>query len=147
MVVSCGRKHPEDKVTYVAGDDPKMNEAIEKARSSVQSFIIALKAAKPGQSAFSVKMAFTDGSNTEHIWLTPVSYDGKRFHGTINNEPETVKNVRFGQKASVEVSKISDWMYVEKRKLVGGYTLRVLRDGLPPNERAAFDKTVPFSFE
>jgi uncharacterized protein YegJ (DUF2314 family) len=146
-VAGCGRKHPADKVTYVAEDDPRMKAGMEKARSSVNTFIAALKLPKPGQSAFSVKMAFTDGTNTEHMWLTPVSYDGKNFQGTVNNEPEKVKNVKLGQRVTVEPSKISDWMYVENRKLVGGQTLRVLRDALTPAERADFDKSVPFVIE
>ena len=48
------------------------------------------------------------------------------FQGTVNNEPEKVKTVKMGQKVTV-AAKISDWMYVENRKLVGGYTMRVLR--------------------
>lgn len=146
-LAGCGKKHPADKVTYVADDDPRMNAAMEKARGSVKSFIGALKSPKAGQSAFSIKMGFTDGGNTEHIWLTPVTYDGSKFTGTVNNEPEKVKSVKMGQKVTVAPDKISDWMYIENRKLVGGETLRVLRDALTPAERADFDKSVPFVVE
>jgi uncharacterized protein YegJ (DUF2314 family) len=144
VTAGCGKKHPADKVSYVADDDPGMNAAIEKARSNVNVFIAALKSPKAGQSAFSVKMAFTDGTNTEHMWLTPVTFDGANFQGSVNNEPEKVKTVKLGQKATVAPDKISDWMYVENRKLVGGETLRVLRATLSPTERADFDKSVPF---
>ena len=146
-VAGCGKKQSADKVTYVADDDPRMNAAMEKARSTVNTFITALKSPKAGQSAFSVKMAFTDGSNIEHLWLTPVSFDGRNFQGTVNNEPEKVKTAKMGQKVTIAPAKISDWMYVENRKLVGGQTLRVLRDALTPAERADFDKSVPFFIE
>ncbi|MCZ2342132.1 MAG: DUF2314 domain-containing protein [Bacteroidales bacterium] len=146
-LVGCGKKHPADKVTYVADDDPRMNVAMEKARASVKRFTAALKSPKAGQSAFSIKMAFTDGGNTEHMWLTPVTFDGTKFTGTVNNEPEKVKSVKMGQKVTVAPDKISDWMYIDNRKLVGGETLRVLRDGLTPAERADFDKSVPFVVE
>jgi uncharacterized protein YegJ (DUF2314 family) len=145
--VGCGKKPPADRVTYVADDDPGMNAAIENARATVSTFIAALKSPKPAQSAFAVKMAFTDGCNTEHMWLTPVTYDGTSFQGIVDNEPETVKTVKIGQKVTVPQSKISDWMYVENRKLVGGYSLRVLRESLPAVERADFDKSVPFVIE
>jgi uncharacterized protein YegJ (DUF2314 family) len=147
FVAGCGKQRPADKVSYVADDDPRMNAAIAKARSTVNTFIAALKAPKPGQSVFSVKVPFTDGPNTEHIWLTPVSYDGKRFRGTVDNEPEKVKNVRTGQNLTVAPSEISDWMYVENRKLIGGYTLRVLRDALTADERVEFDRSVPFTID
>jgi uncharacterized protein YegJ (DUF2314 family) len=146
-IAGCGKKSPPDRVVNVKEDDPGMNAAIEKARSSVETFIPLLKSPKPGQTSFSVKMAFVDGENTEHMWLIPVTFDGKVFRGTINNDPEKVKNVKIGQKASVEPDKISDWMYVENRKLVGGFTLRVLRDGMSPAERAEFDKGLPFKID
>jgi uncharacterized protein YegJ (DUF2314 family) len=117
MVTGCGKKHPADKVIYVADDDPRMNAAIEKARASVKTFITALQAPKASQSGFSVKMAITDGKNTEHMWLSSVSYDGKSFHGAIDNEPEEVKTVKIGQKMAVEALKISDWMFVEHGKV------------------------------
>ena len=99
------------------------------------------------KTAFSVKMAFTDGGGTEHIWLAPVTYDGTSFRGTVNNEPQIVRSVKMGQKVTVAPAQISDWMYVENRKLVGGQTLRVMRDALSPAERADFDKGLPFRVE
>lgn len=143
-IVGCGKKSPADKVTYVADDDPRMDAAMKKARSTVNTFTAALNSPKAGQSAFSIKMAFSDGTNAEHMWLIPVRFDGKKFHGTVNNKPEKVSNVKIGDKVSISPAEISDWMYVEKRKLVGGFTLRVLRDALPASERADFDKSVPF---
>jgi uncharacterized protein YegJ (DUF2314 family) len=147
LCLACNKKQAADKVTYVAADDPKMNAAIDKARATINTFIVVLKNPKAGQTQFSVKMPVTDGKQTEHMWLFPVSYDGKKFHGTINNDPELVKNVKLGQKVSIETSQISDWMYVENGKLVGGYTLRVLREAMPPSERAEFDRSVPFTVD
>src|SRR5262249_55478220 len=142
--VGCGKKSAEPKVTYVPDDDPRMNAAIEKARGSVQTFITALRSPKRTQSSFSVKMAFSDGKHQEHIWLSSVRYDGTKFHGTVDNKPEKITTIKLGDRVSVERSKISDWMYVENRTLVGGHTIRVLRDVMSPKEREEFDRTVPF---
>jgi uncharacterized protein YegJ (DUF2314 family) len=139
-------KH-RDKVTIVPDDDPRMNAAIDKARANVQNFIASLKSPKRGQSGFAIKVPFSDGANTEHFWLTPVTFDGASFTGTVDNEPELVNNVKMGQTVTVTPDKISDWMYVENHKLVGGETLRVLRDAMPADERADFDKSVPFTID
>ncbi|MFT3880110.1 MAG: DUF2314 domain-containing protein [Gemmatales bacterium] len=147
VLAGCGKKHPADKVTYVADDDPRMNAAMEKARASVKTFTAALKSPRAGQTAFSIKMAFTDGGNTEHMWLTPVTFDGTKFTGTINNEPEKVNSVKMGQKVTVAPDKLSDWMYIDNRKLVGGETLRVLRAAMSPAERTDFDKSLPFTID
>lgn len=39
-----------------------------------------------------------------------------------------------GQSISVPAAEISDWMFVDNGRLVGGETLKVLRDTLPPDE-------------
>jgi uncharacterized protein YegJ (DUF2314 family) len=146
LTAAC-KKASADKVTMVSGDDPKMNAAIDKARATVNTFITALKTPKQNQESFTVKMAFSDRKHTEHMWLADVTFDGVKFHGVVNNDVELVSNVKIGQRASVEPAKISDWMYVEDGKLVGGYTLRVLRDAMSAKERRKFDKSVPFIIE
>jgi hypothetical protein len=97
----------------------KMNAAIEKARSSVKAFIDALQSPRAGRSKFSVKAAVTDAKGTEHMWLIPVTFDGKVFHGTINNDVEIVSSVK----------------------------IRMLRDAMSPRERAEFDKEAPFKID
>lgn len=143
-LVGCGKKTEQPNVTYVEGDDPGMEAAVEKARKSVAQFVAAHKSPKPGQTGFSIKKAFTDGKNTEHMWLMNVTYDGKAFHGVLNNDPEMLTNAKIGDKASVDAAQISDWMYIDNKKLVGGYTLRALRDKMKPDERSAMDKSLPF---
>jgi uncharacterized protein YegJ (DUF2314 family) len=69
------------------------------------------------------------------------------FHGTIDNDPDTVTNVRRGDPKRVGPSDISDWMYVDHGVLVGGYTIRALRARLSGPERAEFDRSLPFKIK
>jgi uncharacterized protein YegJ (DUF2314 family) len=145
ILAACAdERYPANRVIKVADDGPRMNAAIEKARSTVNEFIAALQSPQPGQSGFTVKMAFSDRPNAEHMWLAPFSYDGKLFHGAVGNTATTVENVAMGQQAPMVPSAIWDWMYLEHGNVVGGRTLRVLRDTLSPSERADFDKQVQF---
>ena len=137
----------EPPVSYVADDDAKMLAAIEKARSTVDRFIAALDDPKPAQSFFSVKIPVKDGDHVEHMWITPVRYENDRFFGVINNEPDMVETVEIGDEVDVAKDEISDWMFVEDGKLMGGYTLRVLRDGSSAEDREAFDRSVPFTID
>jgi uncharacterized protein YegJ (DUF2314 family) len=81
------------------------------------------------------------------LWVTPVRADGSRFVGTVANEPQRVANVKAGQDVTIPSGEIIDWMYVDNGKLVGGYTLRVLRSAMPPKDRREFDKSMPFRIE
>ena len=48
---------------------------------------------------------------------------------------------------SVPAEEVFDWMYVDNGKLVGGYSLRALRDKLSGKQREAFEKSMWFSFD
>jgi uncharacterized protein YegJ (DUF2314 family) len=124
-----------------------MNAAMDKARATVGEFIAVVQKPKRSQSSISVKAPFTKGKSVEHMWVAEVTYDGRSFHDAISNEPEMVTNYKMGQRVSFESSKISDWMYVENGKLVGGFTLRVLRDAMSAKDRAEFDSSVPFTID
>ncbi|MGE0606712.1 MAG: DUF2314 domain-containing protein [Pirellulales bacterium] len=131
----------------VEQDNAKMNEAIAQARKTVGDFIKALR--KPGQDqeSFSVKMPIQGKEKVEHFWLSEVRFDGKKFHGNIANDPEFVEDVALGDPVSVARDEISDWMYVEGNVLVGGYTIRVLRDGMSEKDRQDLDDSLPFTIE
>jgi len=137
----------EPDIVYVDDTDPMMLSAISKARSTVGQFIEALSKPQPSQSRFSVKVPIRDGDSTEHMWLIPVHYQDGKFSGTIDNEPDKVKTIKLGDTIDVKTQEISDWMYVDNGKLVGGYTIRVLRDAVPPEKRREFDRSVPFTIE
>lgn len=134
-------------VAYVDDEDPSMAAAIKKARSTVDQFIEAFNDPKPSQSDFGVKLLIEDGDHGEHMWILPMRYEDGKFTGTIQNEPDRLRNVQFGDEVDVAKEEISDWMYVDNGKLVGGYTLRVLRERMSEEERQELDRSVPFSIE
>lgn len=135
----------EPAVHMVSGENPEMNSAIEQARSSITTFITSLQNPGQNQTYFSVKAKIVDGEHSEHIWLYDVSYDGNQFWGKIGNNPLNVKNVSLGDEITLNPSEISDWMIVEDNQLVGGYTLRVLRNRLSEEDRIKFDQDLPFT--
>lgn len=147
IALGCGDRPPAYNVTDVAPDDPQMNAAIEKAKSSIGTFIAALKSPQPSQSEFAIKKAFVDGEEVEFMWLTDVTYDGTQFHGVLNNDPVGVKNVQIGQSFTIAPDDVADWMFIDSGKLMGGYTLRVLRETLTPSQREEFDERMPFFIE
>lgn len=131
----------------VADNDKAMDKAVEHARKSLGFFIAALKAKKAGDSGFAVKKAFMDGDQVEQIWVDQVTFDGKEFHGRVNNKPLAVHNVRLGEKVTVSPAELTDWMFVKDGKLMGGYGTRVLYARLSPDEQAKFDKEAEFKIE
>lgn len=145
LTAGCGQG--DSSVVAVNSNDPGMKTAISKARASSGQLIAALAARPPGATDFAIKKMFRDANGTEHIWLTNIHYNGKKFTGEVGNKPEIVQYVKLGEKESVERDEITDWMYVQKGKLMGGYSIRLLRDRASPEERKKMDASVPFQFD
>jgi uncharacterized protein YegJ (DUF2314 family) len=97
------------------------------------------------QKSFLVKVVFDEGEQREHIWVADLGLAGDKLRGVIANEPN-LPSLKFMEKVEFEPRYISDWMYIEDGYLVGGYTTRVIRDRMTPEERAAHDAQAPYKF-
>jgi uncharacterized protein YegJ (DUF2314 family) len=128
----------------VPNDHTVMHRAVTQARKTVGEFITALKHPAPGQQDFEVKKPFIQGNEVEHIWLSDVRFVGNRFQGRVDNQPRKIRGLKLGQLVSVNPNEISDWLYIDNGKLVGGYTVRVQYNELLPQEKQEFDRAADF---
>ncbi|POP47733.1 hypothetical protein CHU32_00895 [Superficieibacter electus] len=122
----------EDKVITEGYDQQEMSAAIAHARRETDTFIKMLN--KHDADSYAVKAPITDGKDTEHFWLSNVSYADGIFTGIIANDPGIVKNVEYGQEWKIKKEDISDWMYTRGDKIYGGYTIDPLLATYPKEE-------------
>jgi len=143
-----GKKNVEERkgepdMVYISNADERMRWAIEKAGLTLWYFEESLSNPQQHQAYFSVKAHIRDGEYSEHIWLTEPHFDGEgNLFGTVGNEPVDVKTVKLNQKIGISSDDISDWMIIENGRLIGGYTIRAIRDDLPEKDKAAFDDSI-----
>lgn len=137
------KQSSEPNVISVSNEDDMMNWAMEKAKLTLHYFESCLKSPKPNQQYFSVKVKIEDDDKVEHIWLIEPNFDhdGNLF-GTIGNEPIDVKNVSLNQQIGIDRNLVSDWMIIENGRLIGGYTIRAVRDNLTGSALKNFDKSL-----
>ena len=134
-----------DPIVGVPAENRQMNAAIDQARATLPQFFQAMANPRPNQQSFLVKVEFRRGPEVEHIWVADLDFTGKTPRGVIANEPR-IKGIRFMEQVSFDRADISDWMYLEDGRLVGGYTTRVIRDRMSPEERKEFDASAPYKF-
>lgn len=134
----------EPEYYQVQNEHAAMHQAVIKARKSVGKFIDALKHPAAGQTDFEVKKPFRQGSEVEHIWLSDVRFIGSRFQGRVDNKPRKIPGLKVGQLVSVNPNEISDWVYIDNGKLVGGYTIRAHYNELTPEQKKDFDRQADF---
>jgi len=133
LVPACSK---DDKTISVAADDPQMLAAIAKARETLPEFWSVFDKREHGEGGFSLKVKITDKGRTEHFWATDIKRGDGKISGTINNDPDIVSTVKFGDRIEIPDSDISDWLYMRDGKMVGNETLKPLLKTMPAREAA-----------
>jgi uncharacterized protein YegJ (DUF2314 family) len=121
-----------DKTISVEQDDPAMNAAIAKARSSLPEFWQHLETPGPGEEGFALKVRVPyDGDSAEHFWLGGIERKDGKLSGIVDNDPSSATHVQRGQRYEFTEADISDWLYLRNGKMVGNETMRPLLDRMP----------------
>lgn len=123
----------------VTDNDTEMNDAIKLANQTLYKFNDALKNKNSDLQYFALKTRFNTANGGEHIWVSNITLEDNKYFGVVNNLPETIKGIKMGDTIQVKNDNISDWMYVDNQKLLGGYTIRLLRKRMTEIERKQFD--------
>lgn len=83
----------------------------------------------------------------EHIWAVNIEKIDDDYFGIIDNLPNSVIDIKLTDKVKIEKDKISDWMFSKKGKLLGGFTIRVIRNRMSQLEKEKFDKEFILSID
>lgn len=126
-----------DQVVHVAGEDVEMNQAIAKARATLDDFLALSRKPPKGAEGFKLKVKFSDEHGNEHMWVTPFEEDRGDFKGVLANEPEMVRNVRAWQTVRFSRKDITDWGYERDGKQFGSFTVCVMLKHMPAEEANA----------
>ncbi len=147
IFASCNNREPtkierpnEPTVYLVEGDEVEMAQAIEKANQTLENFKVALLSNNSNFKNFALKIRFEkDQGGGEHVWLDNVTFKNNNYFGVVGNVPASTTEVKLGDTIQIKTENISDWMYLDKNKLRGGYTIRALRKRMTDAERKQFD--------
>jgi uncharacterized protein YegJ (DUF2314 family) len=141
------RRSGNPDVYQVKDNDIQLTQSIEKAKLTFKYFKDSLESPKPHQTYFSIKTKLTDGNHIEHIWLDAAEISDKVVYGIVNNVPTNLKNIELGKKIGVSEDEISDWLIIENNRLIGGYTIRTIRDKMSRVQRELFESTINFKID
>jgi uncharacterized protein YegJ (DUF2314 family) len=137
----------EPTIYNVKSDDREMDAAIQASKATLPEFLRVFARQDTATSDFALKVHYDDGGQPEHLWLANLSTQNGRLYGVVSNLPEFTKAVKEGETVEVDTSKVSDWKYVQNHRLVGGRTIKVLRNHLSPDERKELDASVEYKID
>lgn len=144
-------KKPEDEPLFVAvsSKSGSMQEAFAKARQTLPRFLEAIDSKRFSRATNSVKLRLRDEKQSAELgedrytflWLWDVRSDtATRLSATVQELPkEGLNQLRVGETVPFAHDDVCDWMIVEGSQAWGGFTLRVIRDGMTTQERLQYD--------
>ena len=140
FLAACSRSGSSyaDRTINVEGDDAEMVAAIAKARESLPHFWQVFGHPERGENDFALKVKISDTYGDEHFWAIDIERQDGKITGTINNDPNIVRSVKFGDRIAIPEADISDWLYMREGKMVGNFTLRILFKQMPQKEVEAY---------
>ena len=109
----------------ITANDTDMQEASQKANSMWSVFVNTFEQRRSDQT-FAVKAPFTDGQETEYMWLIVTEINEETVTGTLDNEPVHLRNVDAGDIVTVTLDQVNDWLYTDGNELVGGFTTEAI---------------------
>jgi uncharacterized protein YegJ (DUF2314 family) len=134
-------------VSQVPADDDDMNRAMERARGTLDEYRRRLTNPPATHTDLSLKARFEADGHIEHMWIDAVEITTGGFRGKLGNDPVHIDTMKLGDPVEIRAGQVSDWMAIDDGRLVGGYTVRVLRERMSADERAAFDAQMEFTVD
>ncbi len=156
-----------DDISWIDGDDPDMADACARARATFRFFwremTWEMRRIIPGLELAAVKLAFSEAPKpgllrglfgggkarepiVEHMWISDVQFDGVTVRGTLLNDPHELRSVSAGDTVVAPFARITDWMYVMRGEVYGGFTIDVVRSGMSDDARAQHDAAWGLNF-
>jgi uncharacterized protein YegJ (DUF2314 family) len=135
-------KSQRDEIARMSSEEPAMAKAFQRASGTLDGFLRIAQSPPPNTASFAVKIALSDKKETEYFWISPFSWTGDSFKGTLGNTPRLVRHVKEGQELQFKRADIVDWMYVDNgtRRMHGNFTACALLTKEKPEEAARFQK-------
>lgn len=132
-LLACSKR---DRVVKVEDDDPEMNAAIAKARSTLPHFWQVFDKPERGENKFALKVRIAEKSDGEHFWLIDIERRDGKTMGTINNDPNIVSTVKLGDRIEISGADISDRLYMRGGKMIDNETVKPLFKSMPADKVA-----------
>jgi uncharacterized protein YegJ (DUF2314 family) len=141
LIAGCSNSPPEgmmgtadDPMVLVQGGDPEMEQARNTARARLPEFWAIYDNPAGEEEDLALKVEISDAGGTEFFWASPIEKRDGKIYGIINNDPNIVESVEFGDEVEIPEDKIADWMYMKAGKMHGNFTMRPLLKQMPAAE-------------
>lgn len=133
VMLSCKEKttKSDDPVIYADANDKELEQAKIEALTKIDFFIESFnKHSNDTVYMFSLKKDFVENGEHEHMWVIVKKIENNKFVGILDNEPQTIRDYRLGDKVTMNKEEIEDWVIYNSttQEMEGGYSIKVFQN-------------------
>ena len=146
--LSCYRSdasRPPSPTVEVGQSDKELDKIADNARNALPIFLRNLARPENGASNFYVKYPVTtEVGSVEQVWLGNIRIKEGVYYGNFANK------TMFPGKNKVKVidtDKITDWMYIQNGRIIGGRSIKYLLEKIPEEKRSGDQRRILGMFE
>jgi len=137
-----GRPSPTIEVEQ---NDKEIERITENARRALPIFFRNLASPEKGMGNFFVKYPLSsDNGGVEQVWLGGIRFKNNAYYGTLANtanSPVKKKDI------IIDTDNITDWMYIQDGKIIGGQSIKHLLEKIPEGERSEDQRKILRMFD
>lgn len=95
-------------------------QAIQRAQSTLPTFVRLLNARQINGWQYFVKTRFTDGDNLEHMWVEADTVKDDVIFGFLENDPIKVRNIQYRAKVQIKFKDVEDYTIYQGDSVILG---------------------------
>jgi uncharacterized protein YegJ (DUF2314 family) len=137
----------EEYGVAVPRNDPDMEQAALTAQQALEDFIRRLNSPSTTQQYQAVKIKSSRAGFDEYVWVPIGAFDQGDFLAATDEQQSSTAQLTPNNPVHIRPDQVLDWMVVDDGKLVGGYSLRVMRAKMDPEQRRKFDELAWYKFD
>ena len=132
----------------VEQSDKELEKIADNARRALPTFFRNLTRPEAGANNFYVKYPLSaDDGGIEQVWLGDIRVKEGIYYGRLANTPSLPGDRKKGKLITFDPDKITDWMYIQDGKIIGGRSIKYLLEKTPEEKRGEDQKKILKMFE
>ena len=132
----------EPRFQAIPEDDPESRRSVVDAQETLPEFRALLRLPGEANALVAIKTRVTAGPASAFLWLMVIKPTREGFVGSVIEVPPEFAGVAVGDQREVPSAEVVDWMYNMDGILHGGFSLRLQRSRLDPDQQAWYDERI-----
>lgn len=127
----------QDDVVNYSKHDTRMNAAMAKSQATLPEFDAAV-ARHVLRAILNVRVPYGNAGANEYLWLDDLHRNGDgSYDGIVTDHVLHVPDLRQGSHYHAARASVADWIFSDNQGDHGGWTVRVMREDMTAEQRAA----------